>query len=801
MSAALMWVRLDLRRRARSLLVLAVLVALTTAVVLTAVAGARRGQSAADRLLDRTAPATLAVLPNEPGFDWTAVEAIDGVAAVGQFPVAAYLIDGLPPEGPANFVYDDQVMHALERPVVLDGRLADPARDDEVVITRQLTATFGLGVGDHLTLRLYSPAQVDELALTNTEPGEPAGAVIDSEIVGVVRSPWFSDSGDGTGGSVIPSAGLLAAHRGSFVGAEGLTYVNALVRLEDGLEGVGRFREQLAEVTGRNDIEFFNLAEDAQHVRDVTGFEAKGLLVFAGAAAIAALFLVGQSVVRYVAGATAELEVLRSVGMPPRHIRWVATAGPAAAAVVGSLAGAVIATVASAQFPMGTAEPFEPAPGRDVDLPVLGGGAVLVVILTSAGALLASRVAARSYGQVPVPRPSRVAGIATRLGAPVPTAIGARFALERGAGSQSVPVLPAIVGSVVGVLGIMGALTFAAGIDDATSHPERFGVFAPLESFFGFNGEDFVPTEDVLAAIAADPDVASVNDDRNGVAEAGGVDVSLFSIDPVDDPPPIALIEGELPAAPHEVALAPTIADDIGVEVGDSFDLTGDATVAVTVTGLAFVPEGPHNEYDTGGWVTREGFDALTDSFKFHFADITVRAGADVDAVAARLDRDIADLTGQPEGTPIVTPRAVPSRLRELEQLARLPLLLAAFLGLLAVTAVGHAVATAVRRRRHDLAVLRAIGLTRGQTRRIALVQATVLALIGLVVGVPLGVAVGRALWRSVAESTPVLHIPPLAGLALLLIPPVAVALANVLAAWPSQRAARLRVGEVLRTE
>ena len=63
------------------------------------------------------------------------------------------------------------------------------------------------------------------------------------------------------------------------------------------------------------------------------------------------------------------------------------------------------------------------------------------------------------------------------------------------------PVLPALVGSVVGVMGIVAALTFADGIDDATSHPERFGMYAELESFFGFNGEDFVPADDVIAAI------------------------------------------------------------------------------------------------------------------------------------------------------------------------------------------------------------------------------------------------------------------------------------------------------------
>lgn len=116
-----------------------------------------------------------------------------------------------------------------------------------------------------------------------------------------------------------------------------------------------------------------------------------------------------------------------------------------------------------------------------------------------------------------------------------------------------------------------------------------------------------------------------------------------------------------------------------------------------------------------------------------------------------------------------------------------LPVVLGGFLALLSVGAVGHALATAVRRRRHDVAVLRALGMTRWQSRGVVVTQATVLAGVGLLFGVPLGLALGRTLWRVVADSTPLLYAPPVALWALVLIVPGVLLMANLLAAWPGR--------------
>ncbi|MFI5083181.1 MAG: FtsX-like permease family protein [Streptosporangiales bacterium] len=142
-----------------------------------------------------------------------------------------------------------------------------------------------------------------------------------------------------------------------------------------------------------------------------------------------------------------------------------------------------------------------------------------------------------------------------------------------------------------------------------------------------------------------------------------------------------------------------------------------------------------------------------------------------------------------------------PSIIQAVKDVAALPLALSAFLAVLAVGAVGHALSIAVSRRRHELAVLRALGLTRRQSRLVIGTQATLLAVIGLAFGIPLGIALGRTLWHAAANMTPLAYNPPWALLALLLIAPLALVAANLLAAWPALRAARLRTAQILRTE
>lgn len=800
MTVTLAWLRLELRRRWRSLAVLALLVAFATTTVLASVAGARRAESAVERLQADTLPATAAVLPNQPGFDWDEIRALPQVEAVGTFPVSGYFVDGVGEDNLGFPIADDETMRTIERPVVLAGRMLDRKRVDEVVVSSRFLEHFDKEVGDPLTIRLTTPQEMDAYQ-TGSFEGPPTGPVVEARIVGVVRSMWYADTVGATGGIQVSPA-LFDRYQANIMGTKDEVYINALVRLEGGEHSLPAFREDLARVSGRSDIDVWNLADMSRHAQKVNAFEAACLLAFGLAALVAALVLVGQSVARFAVTTAGELQVLRAVGMTRRQATVAAALTPALAALLGGTLGVAGAVVASRWFPIGAAANLEPSPGVDVDWALLVTGWLVVPAAVLAAGATAAWLALAHGRSAVSSRRSAVAVAAATVGLPVPVVVGARFALEPGRGRTAIPVRPALFGAVTGVLGMLAAFTFSAGVSDAASNPARFGQTHEVESYLGFNGHDLGAVDKALPVFARDRDVVAVNDARIAVASAGDISVTTYTVDPVRTPLRTVMTSGRMPEAADEIVLAPTSAGDLGKQVGSTVRLTGNAEDGARrfrVVGIGFVPLGSHNEYDEGGWLTPAGYAQLFTGFKFHVAQIELRPGTDPAVVVERLRKASAAATGgQPVELALVRP---PGQLAEIRDVRVLPIMLGGFLALLAVGAVGHALATAVRRRRYEMAVLRAVGMTRTQSRLVVLVQATLLASVGLLFGVPLGLALGRTLWRVVADNTPLHYQPPLAFLALVLVAPVAIAVANLLAALPARRATRLRVGHVLRTE
>jgi hypothetical protein len=797
MSFVLVWLGIEGRRRWRALLALALMVAVATAVVLTAVAGARRGASAVGRLLAVTRPATAEVVPNRAGFDWQRVQALPEVAALTTFPAYTSLpIDGVASDQITSFIPADPfAMRAIEAPVVLTGRLADPARGDEAVVTYAFTVSTGLGVGDMVTAHLTTPSQADASVVAGLD-GPPAGPVVRLRIVGVVRSLWYGDDVGGTG-SLIPSPGLLARYRANFLGKAGRVPLNGIVRLRGGEASLPRFRADLARVGGLPDVQVLDRGEVARNYRSVTGFESGCLLALGLAAFLAGLVLVGQAIIRHVSVSGGELSVLGAVGLTRGQAAAAAAAGPVLAAAAGIGAGAGLAVASSGWLPFGVSATKEPHPGVTADWLVLGAGSALIVTLIAAAAAATGWLALARRGRASAARGSALVTAAARAGLPVPAVIGARFALEPGRGRSAVPVRSALTGAVMGVLGVIAAFTFAAGASDAAANPARFGQTYQLEVALGTDGHDFRPAGPALWALAADPGIAGLTDMRVGAGSSGATSVTTYSYHPVGAPVPLVLTSGHPPRTGRDLVLAPQTARRLGARIGSLVPLTGDrGTRRMEVIGIGFGVESSTTPYDTGGWVTPGAYDTLFSGFKEHGALLALQAGADPDTVIPRLQRLAAG-----GGQLLIFPPFPPRQRTEITDIRVLPAGLGGFLGLLAVGAVGHALTTMVRRRAHDVALLRALGLTQTQARWVAAAQASVFGLAGLIVGIPLGLAAGRALWRAAAGLIPVYYEPPTAPWVLVLIGPAVLACFLALALIPGGRAARLPIAPLLREE
>jgi ABC-type antimicrobial peptide transport system permease subunit len=210
---------------------------------------------------------------------------------------------------------------------------------------------------------------------------------------------------------------------------------------------------------------------------------------------------------------------------------------------------------------------------------------------------------------------------------------------------------------------------------------------------------------------------------------------------------------------------------------------------------IGFTPVDSHTTYNQGAWVTAAGHHAIAPSpedNKYLRYDVVFAKGMNVPKATEQLSKSLGYGFDQ---------EPLPEAIYNLRGVRRVPLALGAFLVLLGLAAVGHALASSVRRRSRDIAVLRTLGMTRGQTRLMVVWQATTLALVGLIFGIPLGLIAGRAIWHAVADSTPLVYQPPVALVVLVLIGPLVIVVTNMLAALPARRAARLRAAEVLRTE
>ncbi len=127
----------------------------------------------------------------------------------------------------------------------------------------------------------------------------------------------------------------------------------------------------------------------------------------------------------------------------------------------------------------------------------------------------------------------------------------------------------------------------------------------------------------------------------------------------------------------------------------------------------------------------------------------------------------------------------LPAEIINYKTMGSMPAILASGLAFGAVVALGLTLAASVRRRRRDLALLKALGFTRVQLGGTVGWQATITSVLGTIVGVPLGIFTGKALWDVFAHELDVVPSPTVPVLAVVLVAVGTVVLANLVALLP----------------
>lgn len=811
---ARLWVAAERRRRRRTLAVLTLVAGLAGGTVIGGLAGARRADSAMHRLLERSdASHAFAQLTAETGegeglngsmdVDFGAgLTARDVIAELRRDPrVEALSVVSYLQAGPADVelgaefitvaAIDGAMGRSVDRARVLDGRLPHPDRVDEIAVNELAASMLGLGPGDTVPFVSRSPGQLYELVIKGNPAAveeEPDGPRTRMRVTGVIRLPADIGSADEDGPAALATPAFYRQH-GPAIGQFG---PNAQLRLRRGYADVPAMERRLEELTAGNEgVGIEDNRTEVQSVEDAARVQAVALLLFALVALVAGLVALGQAVSRQLATSRADMPTLHALGLTRREraLALLGVMGPPA--LVGAVVAAAVALLSSNFLPIGIARRAEPAPGFTVDLLVVGVGAALWLVIS---VLIVSAVAWRlsaagTTRATTTTTPTAMARLASRLGSP--TAVtGLRMAFDPRRGGHPVPVRSALVGAAAAAAGLLAVMTFGASLERLLDAPGLAGYPWDMEIA---GGEDRSSIDEPLAKAVADPEVDGVLLARIvGDVPIAGQTVQGFGVEAAKGEAGFTVLSGRAPQAPDEVALGPVTMRAAGVKVGDtvrSRTADGRATT-LTVVGTALFPIIDASTYAAGALFTLDGLDRLDTPTGFHDALVRFAAGVDVPAARDRWEGDIGYLFE------VTRPAAISN----LDEARGFPTAVAAFLALLGIAAVAHALVLSGRQWRADLAVLRTLGMLRRQLRTAAAVQATAIAVVGLVVGAPLGLAAGRAAWSLVAASLDVVN-EAVVPLGVLAVAPAALVVVNILGLVPGRNATRAVPAAVLRTE
>jgi hypothetical protein len=410
---------------------------------------------------------------------------------------------------------------------------------------------------------------------------------------------------------------------------------------------------------------------------------------------------------------------------------------------------------------------------------------------------------------------------------PVAGVVGIRFALEPGRGRTAVPVRSVLFGTVLAVAMVVATLTFASSLGTLVSHPPLYG----WNWSYALDPNNDVPPQ-ALRLLGHDPNVAAWTGVDYNIVEIDGQTVPVILGHPRAEVSPPVLSGHGLDNNDQIVIGAATLAvlhKHVGDTVSVSYGTPADAPLYVPPTRLVIVGTATfpavgfvsfvadHTSMGTGALLS-EGVMPQAFQRALQYPDpnlngpelvfvrlrngVSTKAGqADMQHIASAANRVFgADPNA---GGNYVTVLGVqrPAQIVNYRSIGLTPVILAAALAAGAIVALGLTLVASVRRRRRDLALLKALGFTPRQLVAAVACQATVAAVVGIIPGIPLGIVIGRQLWTLFAHNLNAVADPTVPILSVSLVGIGALVFANLVAALPGRTAANTPTGLALRAE
>jgi FtsX-like permease family len=828
--------RATIRRRWAGYLTLVVFIGLVGGVALAATAGARRTQSSFPTYLASTNPPVAQMFTefapiSNTGYSETVAAAVSRVPYVeqavtvvgfdGNLQVLGKSLSGVPGEAPPALegsTGPDAEYYATDRATVLQGRMPDPRRLNEIVMSAGSAAEYRLHLGSILHVAFFTDVQTSSSDFAGY-PKDTPYLIVPFKLVGIIEwSPQVVEDDDAALGDQLavmtPALTKKLETCCAYYSYESFHLEGGRTHEASVASAVSKIVPNLGPMAGASTNAPY-VAKAERAIRP----EAIALGVFGLIAGLAALVINAQVISRLVRRNAEEAAVVRALGAGPAMVMADGLLGVLGSIVAGSVLAVGVAVALSPLAPIGPVRPVYPDITVSFDWTVLGFGLLLfVVALTVAALVVAYRVAPHRLAR----RATRAARdpawdrAAVTVGLSPSAVLGIRSAVGSRSGRDAAPVRSALLGAVVAVTVIVTSLTFASSLNALVSQPPLYGWNWNYALLAGFSAAENLPAAETAALLDHDSEVAHWSGAYFENVTLDGQPVPVLAMSPGAAVSP-SMLSGHPADKPSEIVLGPATLASLHKHLGGTViaDVDGHPRIHLRIVGSATLPTigasgNPSLEMGTGAVMATSLFPA-TDLNQQGApvagpmaVFIALRPGVSQASALRSLDHitNVLNRRSDPDA-PIggVVGALRPAEIANYHSISATPALLAAVLAIGAIGALGLTLIASVRQRRRQFALLKALGFTQGQIASSVAWQSSVAALIGVVLGIPIGIALGRWLWTLFADGISAVPHPTVPSLSIAAVALGALVFANLVAIVPGRVAARTRTSLLLRSE